>query len=86
MVLFTVVRALPFLILILRVSCEAPDPRRALSLLILPFLVKLPIYLVHIWLPKAHVEAPVYGSMILAAVLLKIGGYGFYRVSGIVGP
>jgi len=35
---------------------------------------------VHLWLPKAHVEAPAYGSMILAGVLLKIGGYGIWRV------
>lgn len=45
------------------------------------FLVKLPVYLGHLWLPKAHVEAPVGGSMILAGVLLKLGGYGFIRVS-----
>nr|DAC76826.1 TPA_asm: NADH dehydrogenase subunit 4 [Pseudomyrmex particeps] len=44
------------------------------------FLIKLPIYMFHVWLPKAHVEAPVYGSMILAGVLLKLGGYGLYRV------
>lgn len=44
------------------------------------FIVKLPIFLVHLWLPKAHVEAPVAGSMILAGVLLKLGGYGLIRV------
>nr|YP_010692978.1 NADH dehydrogenase subunit 4 [Anastrepha suspensa]WCB98094.1 NADH dehydrogenase subunit 4 [Anastrepha suspensa] len=48
--------------------------------LILAFLVKMPMFLVHLWLPKAHVEAPVSGSMILAGVMLKLGGYGLLRV------
>nr|YP_009643384.1 NADH dehydrogenase subunit 4 [Pyrrhopeplus posthumus]APO08801.1 NADH dehydrogenase subunit 4 [Pyrrhopeplus posthumus] len=48
--------------------------------LILAFLVKMPLAFFHFWLPKAHVEAPVSGSMILAGVLLKLGGYGMCRV------
>nr|YP_003204859.1 NADH dehydrogenase subunit 4 [Mongoloraphidia harmandi]ACO92559.1 NADH dehydrogenase subunit 4 [Mongoloraphidia harmandi] len=48
--------------------------------MILAFLVKMPMFLVHLWLPKAHVEAPVSGSMILAGVMLKLGGYGLIRI------
>nr|QNP10040.1 NADH dehydrogenase subunit 4 [Ochthebius delgadoi] len=44
------------------------------------FFVKIPMYFVHLWLPKAHVEAPVSGSMILAGIMLKLGGYGLMRV------
>ncbi len=49
-------------------------------ILIIAFLVKLPIFFAHLWLPKAHVEAPVAGSIILAGVLLKLGGFGLCRV------
>jgi NADH-quinone oxidoreductase subunit M len=67
-----------------------PLGQTAQKLLFLAFLaafaVKIPMWPVHTWLPDAHVEAPTGGSVILAAIMLKIGGYGFLRLALPIAP
>nr|AKS04075.1 NADH dehydrogenase subunit 4 [Parasagitta setosa] len=83
LLIYTVLSSLPLLL------CLLSMPSYLSSLFIMPgvfsgvfltlgFMVKTPMYMVHVWLPKAHVEAPVAGSMVLAGVLLKLGSYGLF--------
>lgn len=77
LLLYTVVRRLPlfYFLLIGNLDCM----RGILTFWVtLGFIVKTPLYLFHTWLPKAHVEAPVGGSIILAGLLLKLGSYGLF--------
>nr|WRK21487.1 NADH dehydrogenase subunit 4 [Nelidina sp. n.] len=91
MYIYTIMVSLPLLVMILIIyfsyyslffDCMIYTSKNFIIHLILTlvFMMKLPIYLLHFWLPKAHVQAPVSGSMILAGLMLKIGGYGLVRV------
>nr|ANA11075.1 NADH dehydrogenase subunit 4 [Arion rufus] len=92
LMLYTVCASLPLLVSIMfiyylygslnyfmiKISIISVDHWLLYISLLVALLVKIPIYVGHLWLPKAHVEAPLAGSMILAGLLLKLGGYGLY--------
>jgi NADH-ubiquinone oxidoreductase chain 4 len=86
MVVYTLVWSAPFLLLICWRGSMAIGEVPILQLgsagaiiVMRLFIVKLPVYLLHAWLPKAHVEAPAAGRMFLASILLKLGAYGIVR-------
>ena len=76
LILYTITRSLPLLIYIIIWHFQLMSSSFQSIPITLAFIVKTPLYLIHTWLPKAHVEAPVGGSMLLAGVLLKLGSYG----------
>nr|YP_009502288.1 NADH dehydrogenase subunit 4 [Heteropsylla sp. DMP-2018]AWU48930.1 NADH dehydrogenase subunit 4 [Heteropsylla sp. DMP-2018] len=83
MILYTMFFSLPLLLKIYYMNILVNFNNNLLNffMFMMAFMVKFPMVGLHYWLPRAHVEAPVFGSMILAGVMLKLGGYGVYKLS-----
>nr|YP_009251211.1 NADH dehydrogenase subunit 4 [Bactericera cockerelli]ANA07532.1 NADH dehydrogenase subunit 4 [Bactericera cockerelli] len=86
MILYTVFFSLPLLVGVFYMEYfSLLDSTLTYLMYMMAFFVKFPMVGLHLWLPRAHVEAPVFGSMILAGVMLKLGGYGIIKISFIMG-
>lgn len=86
LLLYTIITSLPLLLFIIKLpefiyTITQSSSAILFFIITAAFIVKTPIYLVHIWLPKAHVEAPVCGSIVLAGVLLKMGSWGLVIIA-----
>lgn len=82
LIFFSVFRRIPLLgVALVDFSVIAPSDRWVLWLMSLGFFIKLPLYFLHLWLPRVHVESPTSVSVVLAALLLKMGCWGLYMLA-----